>query len=246
MKTLETKNKIYQAVFIPLSFVFLLWFVFWIETNFKIDFSSYGIYPRTISGLKGVLFSPFIHGSLSHLYNNSIPLLVLGASLLFFYKPISVRVLLFGWIMGGLLTWLVAREAYHIGASLLIYMLVSFIFFTGILSKHFRLVALSLLVVFIYGSMMWYVFPIEEKISWEGHLSGFISGLILALIYGKKMKPAPKYDWEKPDYNEASDPFLQHFDQDGNFIENKDESTNETESKVKINYNYRANKSDNN
>ncbi len=121
--------------------------------------------------------------------------------------------------MTGLLTWVIGRESYHIGASGLIYMLASFIFFKGVFQKHYRLVALSLTIVFIYGSMLWYMLPIEDGISWEGHLSGFVSGLLLALIIKVKVPTPKKYVWERDDYDENDDEFLKHFDEHGNFIE---------------------------
>ena len=187
--------------------------------RFGFKFNDFGVYPRTLSGLKGVIFSPFIHGSMEHLYHNSIPLLVLSSALFYFYRSISWKVIGLGILFSGLLTWIIARPSYHIGASGLIYVLMSFIFFKGILTKHFRLIALSLLVVFLYGSMIWYVFPIKEKVSWEGHLSGLTVGLLFALTFRKSIPKPKKYEWEREDYNEDNDPFLKHFDEDGNFIE---------------------------
>ncbi|RNL85412.1 rhomboid family intramembrane serine protease [Sinomicrobium pectinilyticum] len=212
------------AILYPFFFILILWTVYWVEVRFGYDFSDYGILPRKISGLRGILFSPFIHGSIKHLYNNTFPLLILGIILLYFYGRHSLSVMLYGTLLTGFLTWIVGREAYHIGASGLIYMLSSFIFFKGIFTRYYRLIALSLLVVFLYGSLLWYIFPIDEEISWEGHLAGFITGFILAVfIRGKLPKPV-KYAWEREDYDEKSDPFLRHFDEEGNFIEDPDES----------------------
>ena len=142
--------------------------------------------PGTVSGLQGVVFSPFIHSNIEHLYNNSIPLMVLLAALFFFYSKEAWGILVFGILLSGGLTWIIGRENYHIGASGLIYVLVSFIFFKGIQTQYYRLVALSLTVVVLYGGMVWYVFPkIDDTISWEGHLSGLISGLVLTFFYKK-------------------------------------------------------------
>ena len=123
-------------------------------------------------------------------------------------------------------------------------MLMSFTLFKGIFSKHYRLIALSLIVVFLYGSMLWYVFPIKERMSWEGHLSGLVVGVIFALIYRKSIAEPVKYDWEKEDYNEEDDEFLKHFDADGNFIEHIDEPTEAEEEKprIKIRYHIRRKK----
>jgi membrane associated rhomboid family serine protease len=206
----------------PLYFVLLLWLVFVLEIIFPGNFSHYGILPRTVSGLKGIFISPFLHGDINHLFNNSIPLFVLIAALRFFYRNQSLQVLFFGIVLSGLGTWLIGRENYHIGASGLIYVLVSFIFFKGIKSKYFRLVALSLTIVILYGGMIWYVFPSsdvsEQNISWEGHLSGFIAGYLLSLYTKTDEYQKPiKYDWERPDFDPSQDEFMKHFDDKGNF-----------------------------
>ena len=142
------------VVLLPLFFVVLLWFVFWLEVRFDFDFIQNGIYPRTLSGLQGVIFSPFIHADVEHLYNNSLPLLVLLAALQFFYAKQAIQVILFGILLSGIITWSIGRENYHIGASGLIYVLFSFIFFKGIQTKHIRLIALSLAVIVVYGGLV--------------------------------------------------------------------------------------------
>ena len=127
-------------------------------------------------------------------------------------------------ILTGLLTWILGRPSYHIGASGIIYLLVSFIFFSGIVRKYYRLIALSLIVVFLYGSMIWYIFPMEERISWEGHLSGFLVGSVFAFIFRKKGPQPEKFIYTK------NEDFEKLFDESGNFnppsetIENSDET----------------------
>jgi len=224
----------------PIAFVMLIWLVFWFEVRFGFSFNELGVYPRTLSGLKGIIFSPFIHGSIEHLYHNSIPLFVLSMALFYFYRSISWKVIGFGILFSGLLTWFIARPAFHIGASGLIYVLMSFILFKGVFAKHFRLIALSLLVVFLYGSMIWYVFPIKEKVSWEGHLSGLIIGFVFALFFRKSIVKPKKYAWEQPNYNENEDPFLKHFDENGNFIEHIEPDV-EQENPI-VNYTFKENK----
>ena len=232
------------VVLAPLLAILAIWTVFWVEVKFGINFNDYGIYPRRLSGLRGVVLSPFIHGSVEHLYNNTIPLAILTAFLFYFYQREALRVLVLGVLLSGLLTWIIARPSYHIGASGIIYVLASFIFFKGVFAKHFRLVALSLIVVFIYGSMLWYIFPVKENISWEGHLAGFVTGFLLALMIKVKVPLEKKYEWEREDYNEENDPFLQHFDADGNFIESTDdEDSNEG---IQIKYHYKKDNEANN
>lgn len=221
----------------PIFFVLFIWIVFWFEVRFGYSFNDFGVFPRTLSGLKGIVFSPFIHSNIEHLYHNSIPLFVLSAALFYFYRPISWKVIIYGILFSGFLTWCIGRPANHIGASGLIYVLMSFTLFKGIFAKHFRLIAVSLLVVFLYGSMIWYVFPVKENMSWEGHLSGLIVGFLFALIFRKSIAKPKKYIWEEEDYNEDDDPFLKHFDEKGNFIENI-ESTSDNKEGEDLNIKY--------
>ena len=218
---MEKDFKYINAVIaVPLFFVLSLWLVYWFEIRFHFNFVKNGIMPRELSGLQGVLFSPFIHSNLSHLYNNSIPLLVLLAALQYFYPRHSFKVICYGILLSGLLTWLIGRTSYHIGASGLIYVLVGFIFFKGIITRYYRLVALSLTVIVLYGGMIWYVLPdVDNSISWEGHLAGLISGVIFAiLLKSPEYKKVPKYEWEHPEYDVAEDKFMQRFDENGNFV----------------------------
>src|SRR5690606_17530121 len=164
-------------------------------------------------------------------YNNSIPLLILLAALRYFYRQQSMRVIGFGILISGLLTWIIGRESYHIGASGLIYVLVSFVFFKGIMTKYYRLVALSLTVIMLYGGMVWYVFPdVEAGISWEGHLAGLLTGFAFAIIFKTpQYQKIIKYDWERPDFDPAGDKFLERFDENGNFVNKSSEVIDEVE-----------------
>ncbi|WP_411031125.1 rhomboid family intramembrane serine protease [Spongiimicrobium sp. 3-5] len=231
-----------KVVLMPFLTVLLIWVVFWAEIRFHINLNEYGVYPRTLEGLRGVLLSPFIHGSVEHLYNNTIPIAVLMASLFYFYRKIAVKVLLWGVLLSGLLTWCIGRPSYHIGASGLIYVLASFIFFKGIFTKHYRLTALSFFVVFIYGGLLWYIFPVLGNISWEGHLSGFITGLLLAIFLKVQMPSTKKYAWEREDYKEEEDEFLKHFDEQGNFIESQEQEPPPDDPGLTIRYHYKKNK----
>ena len=216
---------------IPSFLLILIWSVFFFEDSFTIDLTSHGILPRTFSGLQGILFSPFLHGDLNHIANNSIPLFVLTTALLYFYRDISLKVLCYGILLSGIITWVIGRESYHIGASSLIYVLVSFIFFKGMMTQYYRLMALSLTVVMFYGGMIWYVFPdVDKTISWEGHLAGLLTGFVFAVYYKTPdYVKAIQYDWEKPDFNPEEDPFMKHFDENGNFVNTSEPEYTEDE-----------------
>ena len=207
----QSKNKTSKAIYIAIAAVVLIWLVYFIEIKFKLNFNKYGIYPKTFSGLKGIIFSPFIHSGIKHILNNSAPLLVMLWCLYFFYNKIANKVLFWGTILTGFLTWLIGRPSFHIGASGVIYLLVSFIFFSGIIRKYYRLIAVSLSVVFLYGGMVWYVLPVEDGISWEGHLSGFITGLVFAYIFRNSGPQPEKFQFHE---NEA---FEKLFDEEGNY-----------------------------
>ena len=148
------------TIAIPLYTILLLWLIYWFEVNFGYNFTKYGVYPRTISGLRGILFSPFIHSGIKHLFNNSVPLFVLMMSLFYFYRQVAYKILIYGTILSGILTWIIARDAYHIGASGVVYLLFSFIFFSGVIRRYIRLIAVSLMVIFLYGSMIWFIFSV--------------------------------------------------------------------------------------
>lgn len=209
---LEIKSTVFT---IPVIFVVLIWLIYWIEIKFGFNFNKFGVFPRTLTGFRGVFFTHFIHSNVHHLFNNTIPVFVLLSGLFYFYKDVAAKVLLYGAFFTGFFTWLIARESYHIGASGIIYLLFSFIFFSGIIRKHFRLVALSLIIIFLYGSMVWYVLPIKDGMSWEGHLSGFIIGFILAILFRKK-------GIVKEDFQFSTTEFDSLFDENGNLIEDSD------------------------
>lgn len=245
MKTEQEPFQFSLGVLIyPILFVLVIWAVLSIEVNFGVDFTTWGVRPRTGVGLRGIVFSPFIHSGVSHLWHNTVPLLVLSMALFYFYRPIAWKVLLMILLLSGLGTWLIGRPSYHIGMSGVIYGLVSFLFFKGVIARHKRLIALSLVVVFLYGSLIWGTMPMKDGVSWEGHLAGFVAGGLLALRFRESVPRPQKYAWESPDYKEEDDPFMQQFDKDGNFIEilpeeeQLDEEPKES-SDIKIRYVFR-------
>lgn len=204
----------------PLLTLLIMWSVFAIEHFGDFDFYRYGIYPRDWVGLRGIVLAPFIHGHLEHIWNNSISVVVLLLALRFFYRKDFWPVVIWGTLGAGVFTWIVGRGSFHIGISGLIYALFAFMFFKGIRTKYYRLMALSLAIILFYGGMIWYVFPnIQNDISWEGHMGGFLTGLFLAFyLPNKTYVEPPKYRWEFPDYDPAQDQFMQLFDENGHFM----------------------------
>jgi membrane associated rhomboid family serine protease len=220
------KLKLKRSIFlIPILYVLSIWIIYWIEIQFSFNFNKYGVYPRTLKGFRGVFFTHFIHSNTGHIFNNSIPLFVLLSGLFYFYKEVAYKVLFLGGFLTGFLTWVIARESYHIGASGIVYLLFSFVFFSGIIRKHFRLVALSLIVIFLYGSMIWYVLPIKEGMSWEGHLSGFLIGLFFAGIYRKRGTVKEEHQFKVTEFDLL-------FDENGNFSPPKIEEAEKTDISV--------------
>ena len=190
------RRKFFLSSLIPFVFVFIMWMTFSVERLFNLDFSGFGIHPLSADGLPGIILSPFIHSGLKHLFNNTVPLFLLAVALFFFYSEVALKVFSLTWLFSGILVWLAGREAWHIGASGLVYGLASFLFFSGIIRKYFRLVALSLLIVFLYGSMVWGLFPgIYENVSWESHMLGFFAGIALAVWFRKEGPQEPVYEW---------------------------------------------------
>ena len=185
---IETKRLLYAFLF-PCLFVLFLWLIFLLERGLGADWHHWGIFPRSLFGLKGILTEPLIHSGAKHLFSNSIPLIILGWCLFYFYRETGFAVVPVVWLLSGLLTWCIGRESWHIGASGLVYALSFFLCFSGIFRKYIPLMAVSLLVVFLYGSTWWNMFPIAEvvdpAISWEGHLSGAVSGWISAWLFRK-------------------------------------------------------------
>ncbi|MFO7671241.1 MAG: rhomboid family intramembrane serine protease [Bacteroidales bacterium] len=186
----ERKRLIYSLVF-PAFFLFMIWTAKIFEITMELSFVEGGVFPRRISGLKGILFSPLIHGDWKHLVDNSLPLFFLSAALFYFYRDIAYRIWLLIYFTGGILLWAFGREAYHIGASGVIYGLASFLFLSGLIRKVRSLIAISLLVVFWYGGMVWGLLPFDYEVSFEAHITGAVSGILLAFLY-RDQGPLPE------------------------------------------------------
>ena len=166
-----------------LGFIGVLWAIKLLEWLLSADFGVYGIYPRTLTGTVGILVSPLIHGDFTHLFSNTFPLAFLGVGIMFFYRRVAVDVFLIIYLLTGVAVWFLARQAYHIGASGIIYGLVSFLFFSGLLRKDLKSITVSLVVLFLYSGMLHGLFPTSYGISWESHLIGAIAGLLCALLF---------------------------------------------------------------
>lgn len=192
----QQRNRMITSFLVGLITVMVIALVFFVDREFDLHLSRFGVFPRTLEGLRGILFYPLIHGSLEHLFNNSVPLLVLLFCLFYFYSSIALRTVFWIYILSGIWIWISARQNYHIGASGVVYGLAAFIFFSGLFRRDNRMIAISLIVAFLYGSMVWGILPIQERVSWEGHLWGAISGLALAWLYRGEGPQRKLYQWE--------------------------------------------------
>ena len=189
----------------------IIWSVKIFEIVFDYDFTEYGVLPRKFNGLTGILFSPLIHSDVNHLLNNSLPVIILCLLIFNFYSQIAKKILIYLYFISGLWLWCIGRESFHIGASGLIYAMASFLFFSGILRKNSQLSAVALLVIFIYGGLFWGLFPIHKNVSWEGHLTGFIAGILVSFIFRKDGPKRKKYNWEIEEDLEVNDNEPNHY-----------------------------------
>lgn len=213
MSTDQEKQHLLSSALIAGGVVVVLWLVKAIEAAFGISLASLGVLPLTVTGLKGIIFSPLIHGSLAHLISNSVPFFLLSAALFYYYRSKAWQIFILSWIVTGLWTWIFARgSSFHIGASGVVYALAAFHFVSGIIRKESRLIAFTLLVTFLYGSFVWGIFPdfaLRERISWESHLMGMIAGIVLAYSY-RDVGPQKKiYEW--PDDDDDDDEGMNEF-----------------------------------
>ncbi len=172
-----------------------MWMVHLISLSLNLDLSRMGILPRDMIGILGIISGPVVHANFSHLLSNTMPLLILGWTIFFFYSKVSYKSFIVIYVLTGLFVWLFARQVYHIGASGIVYGFVSFLFFSGIFRRDNKSIAIALIVTFLYGGIVWGVLPGQKGISWESHLFGGIAGIITAFIF-RKIDPQKKYDWE--------------------------------------------------
>ncbi len=203
------KSKLLNSFYYPALIVGLMWLVKVIELISGNELVWLGVFPLKLDGLTGIVTAPFIHADMAHLTANSFPMLVLGSLLFYVYRSIAWRVLVLSWILTGFWVWVLGRESYHIGASGVVYSLAFFLFFSGIFRKDNRLLAVTFLVAFLYGSMVWGIFPElfpQKNISWESHLMGMVAGIVLAYFYRNEGGPERKlYSWEMVDEPDEDD-----------------------------------------
>jgi membrane associated rhomboid family serine protease len=192
---MDEKKLFLRSLIFPSVFIAVIWLVKIFEAISNSSLYYLGLFPKRFSGLWKVATFSLIHSDIKHLVSNTFPVLILAPAITYFYKTAAPKVILLSYLLPGLFLWFFGRPAYHIGASAMIYSFITFLFFSGIIRRDKRAIALSLIVTFLYGSLVWGVLPLDPIISWEGHLSGAVSGIIAAFLF-RKYDPYKKYDWE--------------------------------------------------
>lgn len=195
----RARANFHVAVRLALAFVVLLWLVQVLLSGPGVDVGDFGVRPREWMGLLGILTAPVVHGDYAHLFGNSVPLAVLGTAMLYLYPRSSRIVLPAVYVVPGIAVWLFAqRGASHIGASGLVYGMFAYVLTAGLIRRDRRAIATALLVVFLYGTLVWGVLPIEPRMSWQTHLAAAIIGLTLALVLRDRDVPRRReYSWER-------------------------------------------------
>jgi len=212
----------WHSLFIAVAVVVVLWLVKLVEYEYGFKFSDCGLLPRNLTGLRGILCSPLIHSNFEHLAANTLPLFVLTFSLFFFYRKSSYTIFLLIYFFSGVFVWLGARDAMHIGASGVIYGLAAFLFLSGVISHNTRLLTISLIVAFLYGGLLWGIFPVKPEISWESHLWGAVSGFVLAFLY-RNSAPIDQTRVEDESDDDPEDTEWQELDEESALEESKSE-----------------------
>jgi membrane associated rhomboid family serine protease len=196
-------SKILDAFFVSAFFLAICWSLFIMDEYLGYNVTQYGLFPREWSGLIGIFTMHFLHGSLSHIWHNTLAFLVLNSFLFYFYRSISIKTFFTIFLGSGILLWLIGRPSIHIGASMILYGEFAFLFFSGLIRRNPIMMRVALVVAMYYGSLVWYLFPIDPKISWEGHMAGFAAGIIAAIIYRKQGPQRKVFAFElEPDEEE--------------------------------------------
>lgn len=202
----EEQHRFYSSLIFPGILVLLLWIIKLLEAGFHISLAEYGLLPQSIIGLRGIIFSPLLHADWAHLSANSVPLFLLTAGLFYYYGQKALTIFVLCWLVTGVWVWIFAvGTGTHIGASGVVYALATFHFTGGVLRREPRMMAFSLLVVFLYGGLVWGVVPDffpEKNISWESHLLGGLAGIIIAYAYRGEGPQRKIYQWDEDEENE--------------------------------------------
>lgn len=195
-------------MYFPAIAVGVMWLSLAIFTFTGWDPGTWGLFPRSTRGLLGIFTSPFLHGDFGHLVANTVPFFLLTTAVIYFYRPITLKVLLLLYILPGIWVWLASIRGPHIGASGVVYGLAFFLFFSGVFRKNMVSLTIALVVSFFYGSMVWGVLPTDPHVSWEGHLFGAIAGVVTAYFLRKQgALPEKKYEWEEQEQDDPTVPW---------------------------------------
>lgn len=203
----EVSKKLIQSIKFPLVFILVLWGIHIFQFVSGGSLGAWGILPQHISGLKGILTAPLIHGDFNHLISNTVPIFVLTTMIIFFYRRIALVSFTLIYFFTGLAVWFFARPVYHIGASGIVYGLISFVFWSGVFRRNIKSIILALIVTVIYSGYLWGVLPLKDGVSWESHLFGAIVGIIVAYIHRKNIEPDEEpvvYSYELEEDSESS------------------------------------------
>jgi len=202
----RSRANFWLAAKIALGFVAVLWAVEFLNVVLGLELQRFGVRPREPAGLPGILLAPLLHGGLPHLISNSVPLLVVGTGMLYLYPNSALKVLPAVYLGPGVAVWLFgSASSVHIGASGLVYGLVACVFTGGLIRRDRRAIAASMLVYFLYGTLVWGVFPIKPGVSWETHLAAALIGLAMAVAFRHyDIPPRKRYDWEDEPGGEES------------------------------------------
>ena len=251
------KNSFSRAIIVPLLLLLIMWMVFYFDKKYHLNLHEFSILPRSVKHCLGIIISPFIHGDLNHIFSNSLPVLVLGTLLYYYYQEIAFKITLLTIVLTGLFIWFFGnldsnKESFHIGASGLVYSMASFLVISGFIRKHKLLFGISLLVIFLYGTFIWGIFPIEfqkailfyqgpDNISWEGHLGGFLSGTFLAFVYKNTGFKKEEYSWEKETDDEENEDYpywMEGIDKASEDNENESSIPKSSPDPLQINYQF--------
>lgn len=203
----QDKQKLLDALLWSSIFILLFIISFYGSRYLNMSLSNLGVEPRTWQGLFHMPSMLFVHATPEHLWNNVLAFFILTTTLFFFYYEIAIPVFLIMWVFSPIVLFIIGRDNVHVGASVLIYAEFAFLFFSGIFRRNLNTKRISMAVGFVYGYTVWYMFPIEQQVSWEGHISGFLCGIMLAWYFRKKGPAEPVYRHEVEPELSDEDPF---------------------------------------